>query len=212
MKSHILVHWMLVTGSLLLAGCPEAPRPESPRRTLDEPSAQLPAANDLSPNASGSKPAHTWRKDGRPIVDTDTMKSKDGFGAQLFLTESDKFFDDWNKPETPKLPLVQEACRNVPIFTAILFVDPATDNTKRAKVTCHVIVRKPDGTIYGEDDLVGWNGNYVVPPHNLQLAQGRMGIRIEPEDPAGIYTVEASVRDDVKNVELQLKTSFKVTQ
>lgn len=134
---------------------------------------------------------NTWLKDGKPIADTDSMKSKDGFGAQLFLTESAKFFDDWNKPDMPKVNPVQEARRNVPIFTAILFVDPAVDAAKRAKVTCHVIVRKPDGTVYGEDDLVGWDGNYIVPARNLQLAQGRMGIRIEPKDPAGTYTVEA---------------------
>lgn len=154
----------------------------------------------------------TWLKDGKPMADSDSMKSKDGFGAQLFLTENAKFFDDWNRPETPKLNPVQEARRNVPIFTAILFVDPATDASKRAKVTCHVIVRRPDGTVYGEDDLVGWDGEYIVPPKNLQLAVGRMGLRIEPKDPAGTYTVEVTVRDNIKNVELRLKTTFKVTQ
>jgi hypothetical protein len=153
----------------------------------------------------------TWRQDGKAIADTDNIKSKDGFGAQLFLTESNKFFDDWNKPETPKIHQVQDARRNAAIFTAILFVDPAMDTAKRAKVTCHVVVRKPDGSVYGEDDLIGWNGKYLVPPHNLQLAQGRMGIRIEPNDPAGIYTVEATVRDDVRKVELELKATFKVT-
>jgi hypothetical protein len=154
----------------------------------------------------------TWRKEGESIADTDGMKSKDGFGAQLWLIESAKFFDDWNKPEPPPINPTQEARRNVPIFTAIIFVDPAIDATKRAKVACHVIVRKPDGTVYGEEDLVGWDGKYIVPRGNLQLAQGYMGIRIEPKDPAGTYTVEATVRDDIKKVELKLKATFKVTQ
>ena len=39
-----------------------------------------------------------------------------------------------------------------------------------------------------------------------------MGIRIEPQDPAGVYTVEATVRDEVRNVELDLKTTFKVAE
>ena len=153
----------------------------------------------------------TWRKDGKPVANADNMKSKDGFAAQIFLTESTKFFDDWNKPETPMVSPLQEARRNIPFFTAILFVDPTTDTIKRAKVTCHVIVRRPDGSIYGESDLIGWDGKYIVPPHNLQLAQGRMGIRIETKDPLGVYTVEASVRDDIKKIELQLKATFKVT-
>ncbi len=159
-----------------------------------------------------AQPSDTWRKDGEPMADTDNAKSKDGFGAQLFLTESAEFFDDWNKPETPTLPLAKEARRNVPIFTVVLFVDPATDAARRAKVTCHVVVRRPDGTVYGEGDLVGWDSPYAAPPHSLQLAQGSMGIRIEPDDPAGVYTVEATVRDEVKKVELPLKTTFKVTQ
>lgn len=153
-----------------------------------------------------------WLEDGKPVVEADNVKSKDGFGAQLFLTESSKFFDDWQKPETPKLTPVGEVRRNVPIFTAILFVDPAVDEAKHAHVSCHVVVRRPDGKIYGEDKPVGWNGSYIVPPHDLQLATGRMGIRIETKDPAGVYTVEVTVRDEIKKIDLLLKTSFKVAE
>jgi hypothetical protein len=153
-----------------------------------------------------------WRRDGKPMADTDNMKSKDGFGAQLFLTENARFFDDWNKPETPKLNPTQVARRNVPIFVAIIFADPAVDAAAQAKVSCRVVVRKPDGKIYAEENPVGLSGKYLVPPHNLQLAQQHVGIRIEPKDPAGIYAVEATVRDDIRNVELHLKTTFKVAR
>ena len=154
----------------------------------------------------------SWREDGKPIADRDNMKAKDGFGAQLFLTESEKFFEDWNKPEAPIITGLQKARRNVPILTVILFADPGTDAAGRAKVSCHVIVRKPDGTVYGELDLIGWDDEYIFPPHCLQLAKDRMGIRIEPQDPAGVYTVEATVRDEVKKVELPLKMTFEVAQ
>src|SRR5262249_14108668 len=39
-----------------------------------------------------------WRKYGKPIPDSENSQSKNGFGAQLFFTEDQKFFDDWNKP------------------------------------------------------------------------------------------------------------------
>jgi hypothetical protein len=71
--------------------------------------------------------ADSWRKDGKAVADTLSMKSKDGFGAQLFLTESAQFFEDWSKPETPKLTTLEKARRNVFIFTVILFVDPGID-------------------------------------------------------------------------------------
>jgi hypothetical protein len=78
-------------------------------------------------------------------------------------------------------------------------------------VTCDIIVRKPDGAVYGEQkDVVGWKGKYVVPAHNLQLAQGRMGIRIEPQDPSGVYIVETIIRDNIKKIELSLKTTFEI--
>ncbi len=156
---------------------------------------------------------NAWRQDGKTIADTPNMKSKNGFGAQLFLTESAQFFEDWNKPDTPKLTTLEKnkARRNVPIFTVILFVDPGTDANGAAEVTCDIIVRKPDGTVYGEQkDVVGWKGKYIVPAHNLQLTEGHMGIRIEPQDPSGIYTVEAIVRDKIKKIELPLKASFEV--
>lgn len=159
--------------------------------------------------------ANSWRKDGKAANETANMKSKDGFGAQLFLTEDAQFFQNWHKPETPRLTTLEKdkARRNVPIFTVILFVDPGTDASGAADVTCDIVVRKPDGTVYGEQkDMAGWRGNYIVPAHNLQLSAGRMGIRIEPQDPSGIYTVEAIVRDNIKKIELPLKTSFEIPE
>ena len=163
--------------------------------------------------SSPKEDANSWRKNGKPVADTPNMKSKGGFGAQLFLTESAQFFEDWNKPETPKLTTLEgdKAHRNVPLFTAILFTDPGIDSEGSVDVTCDIVIRKPDGSIYGEQKgVLGWKGKYLVPPHNLQLTQGRMGIRIEPQDPSGTYTVEVIVRDNIKKVELSLEATFKI--
>ena len=158
-------------------------------------------------------PSTAWRKDGNPVADTSNMKSKNGFGAQLFLTESAQFFADWNKPETPNLTVLKDgkAHRNVPLFSAILFVDPGTDSKGSVDVTYDIVIRKPDGSIYGEQkDFVGLKGKNVVPAHSLQLAQERMGIRIEAQDPSGTYTVEITVHDHIKKVKLPLKATFEV--
>jgi hypothetical protein len=156
--------------------------------------------------------AKLWRKDGKAAEDTDSMKSKDGFGAQLFLTESRKFFDDWNKPETPNLTPAREARRNIPIFTVILFAGAGSDAASQADVECHVTIRKPDGSVYGEKEFEGLKGKTAAGPHDLQLPKARMGIRIEPDDPSGTYTVEATVSDKIKKVDLKLKTTFKVAK
>lgn len=156
--------------------------------------------------------ADTWLQNGKPVADTDSRKSHAGFGAQLLLTESEAFFENWNEPQEPRLPQFEHARRGVPIFTAIIFVDPALDSRGRALVTCDVTIRRPDGTVYGEGELEGWNGKYAVPRRSLQLAVGRMGIVIEPDDPAGLYKVEAVVRDHHRKVSLPLKATFVVKQ
>ena len=154
-----------------------------------------------------------WREDGKPAADTPNVKSKNGFGAQLYLTESAQFFEDWNKPETPNLPTLEKAHRKVPLFTAILFVDPGTDSNGSVDVTYDIVIRKPDGSIYGEQkNAVGLKGKYIVPAHDLQLAKERMGIQIDSQDPSGTYTVEVTVRDHIKKVKLPLKATFEVAR
>jgi hypothetical protein len=157
--------------------------------------------------------AESWLKDGKAAPNTPSMKSKNGFGAQLFLTENAQLFQDWNKPETPKITPVEKARRNIPILTVILFVEPGTDATGNANVTCDIVVRKPDGGIYGKQkDTVVWRHKYLAHSHALQLSEGYMGIRIEPKDPSGTYTVDVIVRDHIKNIQLPLKTTFEVAR
>ena len=154
-----------------------------------------------------------WRKDGKPVADTPNAKSKKGFGAQLYLTQSPQFFEDWNKPEIPSLITLKDnkALRNVPLFTVIFFVDPSTDSKGSVDVTYDMVILKPDGSIYGEQkNAVGLKGKFVVPAHQIQLAQERMGIRIEPQDPSGSYRVEVTVHDHIKKVEIRLNTTFEV--
>ena len=93
----------------------------------------------------------------------------------------------------------------------IFFVDPSTDSKGSVDVTYDMVILKPDGSIYGEQkNAVGLKGKFVVPAHQIQLAQERMGIRIEPQDPSGTYRVEVTVHDHIKKVEIRLNTTFEV--
>ena len=143
--------------------------------------------------------------------DVPTWKSKNGFGAALLLTEDGKFFDDWAKPETPRLTTTNTARRNVPLHTVLEFNNPGLNPDGTADITADIKTLKPDGSVYGEEkNVVCWKGKYAAPAANLQLAQAHMALRIEPQDPAGVYTVEITVRDNVKKIELPLKTTFEV--
>ena len=164
----------------------------------------------LSPILLSAHGEESWQKDGRPAANTASMKSKDGFGAQLFLTQDTGLLQKWNTPEPPKIAPVTRARRDLPIVTVLLFAAPGTDRSGRADVTCDFIAHKPDGSLYGQQpNAVVWKREYQA-HSGIQLSEGYMGIRIEPKDPAGTYTVEARVHDHIKKVDLVLKTTFQV--
>ena len=154
-----------------------------------------------------------WRKDGKPIADTDTQKARDGFGAMLLLIDDPKFFEDWKKPEPPRLTTVTNATRMVPIHATVIFAGAARNKNGEANVTCDVTIRKPDGSVYGQrKGLVATDGPGTLSPTTLQLARERLAVRIEPHDPSGTYRVEVTVRDKVRKIDLPLTQQFTVSR
>ena len=140
------------------------------------------------------------------------IKSSGGFGAQLWLTDDPDFYKNWNKP-TPgyKLRTVNNALRGKPIFPVVIFAGPGTNEKNLCDVIVSIVVKTPDGKIYGELPNGNCWQNLPPPPEgNLQISNASMGIVIEEKDPSGRYTVEATVKDKVKNVELYLKQYFDV--
>ncbi len=138
-----------------------------------------------------------------------SMADTNGFGVQFALIEDKKFFDNWNTPAIPHFTNTFVASRGVPIYTMVVFAGAGLRSDGTADVTYDVIVRKPDGSIYGQDkDLIGVKER--IDPDGLYLVRDYFAVRIEPNDPAGEYTVEISVRDNVKKSELHLKRKFTV--
>lgn len=157
-----------------------------------------------------AKPSDTWYKDFEPTKDTEYMKSKKGFAAQLQFVDDQSFFENWNKPGLfVKVPVTEKAKIGIPIFPIILFANPGIGKNGKCNVTCDFIVKTPSGKTYGEHK----NGNIWVdmpaPEENsLQLGIDYMGISIEPKDPPGEYVVEATVSDNIKKVKFKLVQRF----
>ena len=42
----------------------------------------------------------------------------------------------------------------------------------------------------------------------MQLSVANLGVRIEDNEQLGLYTVEAKIKDNIKNITLDLKTDF----
>ncbi len=154
-----------------------------------------------------------WKQDGKAMADTGNVKSKNGFGAQLWLTGDEDFFDKWNRPETPSFNMVSSVSRNKPVFAIILFVNPGLTGLSDADVTADIVIKSPDGSIYSEfKDLEVWKRSYPFGPEAIQLAAGNIGIVIEDSDQLGTYTITAVVTGHVKHVVLELHASFTTTE
>lgn len=140
------------------------------------------------------------------------IKSSGGFGAQLWLTDDPDFYKNWNKPTAGyKFSTVNNAIRGKPIFLIIYFAGPGTNEKNLCDVIVSIVVKTPDGKIYGELPNGNCWQNLPAPPKgNIQISNASMGIVIEEKDSSGRYTVEATVKDKVKNVELHLKQYFDV--
>src|ERR1039457_3668629 len=72
-----------------------------------------------------------WIVNGNFTPDSDSLKATNGFGVRLDLTEDQKFFSDWQKPETPHYMPISIARRGVPIFTVLIFVNPSLGSDNR---------------------------------------------------------------------------------
>ncbi|MFH1061499.1 MAG: hypothetical protein V1747_01265 [Candidatus Omnitrophota bacterium] len=150
-----------------------------------------------------------WLDNELPVADTDNLKSKNGFGAQLWLTSDDSIYETWDTPEIPKIKTTKTAVRNQPIFAIFLFTNPGMDNQSQADITADVTIISPDGEIYGEfKDMEIWQREYFFAANTLQLAVGNLGILIEDADQLGVYQVKARIKDRIKNIYLDLQTEF----
>jgi len=139
------------------------------------------------------------------------MSATNDFGVQFALIEDKTFFDKWNTPAIPHFKPISKASRGVPIYTMVIFAGAGLRKDGTVDVTFDAIVRKPDGSIYGQDkNMIGASGRIASLPGDLQLVREYFAIRIEPNDPSGEYSVEVLVRDNVKKLELQLKRRFTV--
>ena len=186
-----------------------APAPTGPG-TLPAPTGPLPASGIVD-KPIGSDISRMRRLVRDVVSNTDNIRSAGEFGAQLWLTPNADFFLNWRKPETPTLDPVDIVLRDHPIYTVIIFYGEGRTSTGQANISYDISVLRPDGTIYNRRDaLVGYQNLAPTDGRELQLGRNYLNINIGPDDPAGIYTVNVTVHDNVSRVDLPLKQTFVV--
>ena len=153
-----------------------------------------------------------WRDDGKPVADTSWRKAWGKFGAMLHLTNKpDELFRAWEKPgASVPVSVTDVAKRGEPVVGVVFFSGCATNDAGNCDSEAAFQVFKPDGSPYDAEQKGEFWTHKPPPEGQLQLGVGAIGIRIEPQDPAGTYSIRARLRDKVSGAEVELTRTFRV--
>jgi hypothetical protein len=152
-----------------------------------------------------------WKKGDENAGDTSERKSVNGFGGHLIIVEDPKgFIEEWSKPKTPNIKLVTDVKRGEVIGAFVLFAGCKPDSEGVCNSEVDYVVLKPDGNLYAERKGQPLWKEQAPPAQNIQLSRAILGIRMEPNDPAGEYRVRAKVSDLNAGITFELETKFRL--
>jgi hypothetical protein len=153
-----------------------------------------------------------WRDpSGMPVAETESMKSKDGFGGWLLATTDEDWEKKWNSPPEAKPNFARAG--TVPygkkVFILTFFGNPKRDRRGNVNVRCDLRISSPAGNVaLAQKDMICFAGQIKGNPYHLRLSAPVIGFSGDAGDPSGIWVVEVVLRDAVRNVELPLRTTF----
>lgn len=158
----------------------------------------------------------SWRdSDGKPVGETESMKSKGDFAGSLLATPDDDWEKKWNTPpETqPHFNMAGVVPYGKKVYILTFFVNPKLDQQGKASVRCDIRILAPTGKVSTEQkDATCFSGGIQGSPYAQRLSTTVVTFWGDPGDPPGTWAVEVVLRDTVRNVELPLRTTFELKQ
>jgi len=156
--------------------------------------------------------APVWKgPDGKPVQETESMKSKDGFAGALLVTVDEDWRAKWDTPPDtkPDFKMAETVPYGKKVFVLTFFSNPLLDAQGNANVRCDLQIVGPDAKVtLDQKDATCYAGRIAGNPHNLYLSAPVIQFSGDPGDPVGIWEVRVVLRDAQRHVELPLKTSF----
>ena len=138
-------------------------------------------------------------------------RTAEGFTVGVWLSERKNILESWDPGKTAAtIPVTSTVEREVPTYIAVFFTGQKENDKKQCEVAYDLVVRRPNGSSLAElHDAPGCNAQTQ---DNTLIHMGRQLLEISlPSDAAaGLYTVEATVKDGLADTRLDLKSSFTV--
>lgn len=139
-----------------------------------------------------------------------SIYAKDGLFLKVALLDDPKsFVSEWVSGRSkPALRTRTTFQRGEVVFPAVMYSTNALDPEGKAHIEYTLLFRRPDGSIYEHlQNLTAVNG---PPPKETALSKDRAGLKIEPSDPLGEYTLKVTLTDNVKEVTVEMLFTFLV--
>lgn len=151
-----------------------------------------------------------WRdQTGKPVAETESMKSKSDFAGSLLATTDEDWKEKWAGKTPPRFNKAETVPYGKKVFILIFFSNPQIDASGTANVRCDLQIFAPTGKVtLAQKDVTCYTGPLKGDPFALRLSAPVIGFSGDPGDPPGTWAVEVLLRDTVRNVELPLRTTF----
>ena len=152
-------------------------------------------------------------ENGKPIADTESMRSDGNFGVQLVLTpDEDHLRKAWSATKSmPKLASANTVRLGSSLSAILIFKGCAANANGVCDVVAEFILESPDGKKIPAGNGAVWSGTPLQEGF-MQLGVASMKAGFDSSDPLGNYKVIANVKDNISGRTLQLVAGFKVTK
>lgn len=150
---------------------------------------------------------------GKPIPDTESMRSAGDFGAQIVLTADEgQFRQTWNSSTTPpKLSATNTIRLGASVSAMLIFHGCSPIAGGVCDVASEFVLEDPDGSRTPAGGGPLWTGK-PMPQRVLQLGQASMTVGFDNTDPIGDYKIIANIKDKVSDQALSVTARLKITK
>lgn len=150
-------------------------------------------------------------RDGKPVPNSDSMKSINGFAASLVVTPDPDWEAKWNtSPETtPHFSEAKNVSYGEQLTILTFYINPKTTASGGVDVLCDIKVTRPDGSSsVNAKGVQCAAGKLQGSPRNVRLASAVIKYVGEEGDPPGKWIVEMTLIDKVRGTAIPLKAHF----
>lgn len=150
---------------------------------------------------------------GKPVAETESMRSAGNFGVQVVITPDEKQFrQTWNSTKgTPKLSSTNTVRLGSSVTAVLIFHGCSPGAAGLCDVVSEFILESPDGAKTPAGSGPVWSGA-PLQDGLLQLGQASMTVGFDKTDPVGEYKIIANVKDKVSARTLTVVGRLKVTK